>query len=362
MFWKTFLVTALALASIEKSEACTGIVHSATNGDVVYARTLEFGDNLLSFSLLFTPREMNQVAQSNPQGPKGAEWKNKYAYVGFNPFGMTVLADGVNEKGLACGAFYFPGWDEYQQVVDKATAPISNLDVVSWVLGNFSNVNEAVNALKNTTVVAFNYQPWGVVPPLHYIIVDQKGNKVVIEYVKGKLNVHETNIGTITNSPTYDWHLTNVRNYIGLSALNRPAIAIDGKELFAFGQGSGAIGLPGDFTPPARFIRATFLNQVTLTGKDGLGEVERAFTILNQFDIPKGAVVDKKDGKDTYEETQWTSASDLSQARYYFKTATNPDVRVVDLKNLDLNAKEAKSISIDQKQIILDVSPDLNKK
>lgn len=360
--WKTILLTALTtLASIEKSEACTGIVHSATNGNVVYARTLEFEEDFVSFTLLFTPREIDQIAQSNPQGLKGAQWKNKYAYIGFNPFGMPVLADGLNEKGLACGAFYFPGWAEYQQVVDKTSAPISNLDVVGWILGNFSSVNEAVSALKNTTVIGLNYQPWGIIPPLHYIIVDQKGNKVVIEYVKGKLNVYETNIGTITNSPTYDWHLTNVRNYIGLRALNKPSIEINGTDLFAFGQGSGAIGLPGDFTPPARFIRAAFLNQVTLTEKDGLGEIERAFKILNQFDIPKGAVIDKRDGKDIYEETQWTSAADLSQTLYYFKTAKDPNVRFVDFKDLDLNAKEAKSISIDHKQTFVNVSSDLNK-
>lgn len=359
--WKTILVAALTLASIEKSEACTGIVHSAANGDVVYARTLEFGEDFVSFTLLFTPREMNHVAQSNSQGPKGVQWKNKYAYIGFNPFGLPVLADGLNEKGLACGAFYFPGWAEYQQVVEKTSDPISNLDVVGWILGNFSSVNEAVSALKNTTVIGFNYQPWGIIPPLHYIIVDQKGNKVIIEYVKGKLNVYETDIGTITNSPSYDWHLINIRNYIGLRALNKPSIEINGKNIIAFGQGTGAIGLPGDFTPPARFIRAAFLNQVTLTEKDSLGEIERAFKILNQFDIPKGAVLDKQDGKETYEETQWTSAADLSKTHYYFKTAKNPNVRFVDFKDLDLNAKEPKSISIDQKQTFVDVSPELNK-
>lgn len=201
---------------------------------------------------------------------------------------------------------------------------------------------------------------WGFVPPLHYIIVDQQGNKAVIEYVKGKLNVYDTPIGTITNSPTYDWHLTNLRNYIGLSVLNRPSIEINGKEFAAFGQGSGAIGLPGDFTPPSRFVRATFLNHVALTEKDGPGEIARAFTILNQFDIPRGAIVEKKEGKDQYDETQWTSASDLAQRRYYFRTHTNPNIRLVDFSDLNLDAKEAKSISIEQKETFVNVSKDFS--
>jgi choloylglycine hydrolase len=358
-FWKTIFFSALAIVAIEKSDACTGIVHEAVNGDVVYARTLEFGEDLVSFSLLFMPREMSQTAQSNPNGPQAAIWNNRYAFIGFNPFGLPVLADGLNEKGLACGAFYFPGWAEYQQASNNESAPISNLDVVGWILGNFATVDEVVSALKNTTVIGFNYQPWGIIPPLHYIIVDKNGNKVVIEYIKGILNLHEATLGTITNSPNYDWHVTNARNYIGLGSLNKPSIEISGKELSAFGQGSGAIGLPGDFTPPSRFIRATFLNQVVLSEKDGLAEVERSFKILNQFDIPKGAVKEMTNGKPSYEETQWTSASDLAHLRYYYHTAKSGVIRFVDLKNLDLNGKEMKSMSIDTAEPFVDVSSNL---
>ena len=32
--------------------------------------------------------------------------------------------------------------------------------------------------------------------------------------------------------------------------------------LSAFGQGSGSMGLNGDFTPPSRFIRARMVNKI----------------------------------------------------------------------------------------------------
>jgi choloylglycine hydrolase len=162
---------------------------------------------------------------------------------------MPLVADGLNEKELACGAFYFPGWADYEQPSKFSTAVISNLDLVSWALGNYATVDELLEALKTTQVIGFIYKPWGIIPPLHYIVVDSTGHQAILEYVKGHLNVYETTIGTITNSPPYDWHLVNARNYIGLQALNRPAVKIEGKELAAFGQGSGSIGLPGDFTP-----------------------------------------------------------------------------------------------------------------
>jgi choloylglycine hydrolase len=66
----------------------------------------------------------------------------------------------------------------------------------------------------------------------------------------------------MTNSPNYDWHLLNLRNYSNLTPWGAPATRnIDGVSLAPFGSGSGMLGLPGDFTPPSRFIRATaFVN------------------------------------------------------------------------------------------------------
>ena len=40
--------------------------------------------------------------------------------------------------------------------------------------------------------------------------------------------------------------------------------------------------------------------------------------------------------------TQWTSASDLKNRRYYFHTYSDRTVRMIDLNELDLNAKETK--------------------
>ncbi|EMK2597297.1 TPA: linear amide C-N hydrolase [Bacillus cereus] len=58
----------------------------------------------------------------------------------------------------------------------------------------------------------------------------------------------------MTNSPEFNWHLQNSRQYIGLKS--QPC---EGDiPLSTFGQGSGSMGLNGDFTPPSRFIRAAY--------------------------------------------------------------------------------------------------------
>lgn len=345
------LLTVLCLSA--KIEACTGIVHKAEDGSWVYARTMEFQPDLVSFDLLFAPRGSQFEGQA-----KGSKWSNRYGFVGFNPFGLPLVADGINEAGLACGAFYFPGYAQYQESEDSSTA-ISNLDLVTWILGNFSTVADVRKALAATKIIGVVFSSWGIVPPLHYAVIDKSGDKAVIEYVNGNLNIYGMGLETITNSPPYDWHLLNARNYIGLRALNSPSVQINGTDLTEFGQGSGAIGLPGDFTPPSRLIRAGFLNHVVLSADDASGNIQRAFHILNQFDIPKGAIREKEKGKELYEQTQWTSAADLANLKYYFHTLEDRQIRSVSLKDLDLNAKKILSIKIDRPGVFIDLTKDL---
>ena len=79
---------------------------------------------------------------------------------------------------------------------------------------------------------------------------------MVIEYVNGAAHVYDNPIGVFTNSPAFDWHITNLRNYVNLSPINVAPVKLSGKTLKGLGQGSGLLGLPGDYTPPSRFVRA----------------------------------------------------------------------------------------------------------
>ena len=60
----------------------------------------------------------------------------------------------------------------------------------------------------------------GFVPPVHYIVTDASGSSVVLEYIGGELKVHANPLGVMTNSPTFDWHMTNLSNYVTMSAKN----------------------------------------------------------------------------------------------------------------------------------------------
>ncbi len=57
----------------------------------------------------------------------------------------------------------------------------------------------------------------GMVPPLHFLLHDATAS-VTIEFHADGVRVLDNPIGVGTNSPYRDWHLTNLRNYVGISA------------------------------------------------------------------------------------------------------------------------------------------------
>ncbi|MGA8097241.1 MAG: linear amide C-N hydrolase, partial [Candidatus Cybelea sp.] len=136
----------------------------------------------------------------------------------------------------------------------------------------------------------------------------------------------------ITNSPTFDWHMTNLRNYVGLSPGNREPLQLQGVTLSSFGMGSGFYGLPGDFTPPSRFVRAVAYQVAAVQPATGADAVQQVFHILNNFDIPVGAVREEVEGKTVDEWTLWTSAADLTNGQFYFRTFNDQSLRSVDVR------------------------------
>ena len=79
---------------------------------------------------------------------------------------------------------------------------------------------------------------------------------VVVEVTKGQTVLHDAPLGVITNAPNDDWHLTNLRNDINLSPVGLPGKRIEELDFRPLGGGTGMIGLPGDYTPPSRFVGA----------------------------------------------------------------------------------------------------------
>ena len=330
----TVLAASLVFATTP-SFACTGISLTPADGGAIRGRTLEFGFPMNSAVLVIPAGQ--ELSGTLPDGSKGMTYTTRYAAIGANALDQTAFLDGLNDKGLSIGLFYFPNYAKYADVTkENASRALAPADFGTWVLGSFATVDEVKAAVKDV-VIAPTPMPGlgsaqGVVPGVHFFIKDQSGKAIVVEPVDGTLKVHDAPLGVMTNAPTYDWHMTNLQNYINLSVKDVESEKLGDVTLSAFGSGTGLRGMPGDFTPPSRFVRAAIFSQNAAPTKTAEEAVLSAFHILNQFDIPKGAVVNAAIGEPTDEITEWTSVADLKNLRWYFRTFDDQSIRVVDLK------------------------------
>ena len=339
---KAVLLAAVATAAIvQPAAACTGIMLKAKDGSIVHGRTVEFG-NVIDSSIAVVPRGYAFVGQT-PSGD-GLKYSAKHAAVGAIAFKDLKLLDGLNDAGLAVGAFYFPTFAGYTPVTpanqDKALSPA---DFTNWLLTQFGSVDEARKAVESEAVVIAPtvLQGWGPEPPpFHYVVYDKTGASIVIEPIAGRLVVHDNPLGVMTNSPAFDWHMTNLRNYIALNPRNVPPITIDGKVFQQLGQGSGMLGLPGDFTPPSRFVRAAVFSATAIPSDNAAQGIEQVFHILNNFDIPVGVAREDDGGVMHTDYTMVTTARDPQSLRYYYKTYDDQTIRMVDLTKFDLPGQE----------------------
>ncbi len=358
---KVFSLVAIVALSVgmTPADACTGITLTAKDGSVIHARTLEFEVDMQS-NVLVVPRGYKRQG-TTPDGQNGKTWTSKYASIGANGSDVPWIFDGFNEKGLSMGLFYHPTTAEYMPYKKSdAKNTLSVWELGSYILENFKTTEEVKEDIGNIVVPATVFKKWGFSPPVHFIVTDAKGKSIVIEYLKGKLSVFDNPLGVMTNSPSFDWHITNLRNYPNLGSVQPKTRSVGGVELKPFGLGAGMVGLPGDFTPPSRFVRAVAFSKSNITAANGRQSVIQAFHILNNFDIPKGSA--REAHKDKYgniiaDFTTWTSASDLKAKKFYFRTFNNSQIRMVDLNKMNLNAKKIVSIPMGSEEVIKELRP-----
>lgn len=147
------LMVAIAVMLIAQTtaDACTGIKLTTKDGSTVHGRTLEFGVEVAT-SVAVVPKNYQFTGQTDHGD--GMKYKSKYAYTGVITFDILNVADGMNDAGLSCGAFYFPTIAEYATLTkENQNKALSPLDFNNWVLAQFATVDELRNAIENKEVV-----------------------------------------------------------------------------------------------------------------------------------------------------------------------------------------------------------------
>jgi choloylglycine hydrolase len=150
--------------------------------------------------------------------------------------------------------------------------------------------------------------------------------------------------------------LFNKGNYVGLSSVDAASITIGGTVYAPAGHGSGMRGVPGDSTPPSRFIRALLQKQSATQPTNSTEASNLAVHLLNTVDIPLGTSAAPSQPDDY---TQWVVVKALTARTFSYRTAGNPTVMQIDLAGLDLSNPVETAYSMPTKLPYLDITQQL---
>ncbi len=350
---------------------CTSITLIAKDGTVVAGRTNEF-ECYYNADIIFKPRNTKQQSWSVTQ-PTEFTWLNKYSYIYSNAIGVVdqkdIACDGMNEHGVGVSVLTFHYHNYIELSIEELNPEnINYLNLGAYILGNYSSIEELEKDISRLEKMV--YWPKGFTQKglgIHISITDRSGKTVVIEPESKELRLKLSPTGTLTNSPSLEYHLENLRAYGHLT----PEVLSQNidfrnmeKQDFKI-WGNGLVGLPGDFSSNSRFIRAAVLSSIVEKPTSGVQAVQTVFRILNTSDILPGFVNETltKEEFDEYkeifpmaiklnetdstitEQTDNTLVKDLHNLQYYYKTWNNIKPRVVDFKSL-INESEERIIKI----------------
>lgn len=350
-------VMMLAIVGIHnRANSCTGISLTSKDGANIVARTVEWSQGESPSDYLIVPQGFEKQSML-PDGTRGGlKYTAFYGYVGLASEDYVI--EGLNEVGLSAGLFYFPRVGSYPKYNPaEKSETLSDTEFVAWILGNFETVEDVIAALNTVNVVATDSRAEN----LHWRVADKFGRQIVIEYIDGLPMVYENKLGVLTNAPGYPWHLMNLNNYINLQPGTVAAHKFGDITLESIEHGSGLLGLPGDFTPPSRFVRAAMFQTSAPILDSAEQTVNQAFTILQAMTIPIGVqYADKSKIPNIMTATQWTSVSDMTNNKLYYTTMYNPTIRKFDLNNIDFSSVKYQKHPLDtvKTRPIIDASID----
>lgn len=224
--------------------------------------------------------------------------------------------DGMNERGLCMAGLNFIGNAKYFPACgDKLN--LAQFELIPYILGNCATLGDAEYELGRINITAQPFSPDMPPAQLHWLVADRTG-AVTVECTVNGINIFKNQIGVLTNNPPFSYHISNLSNYMHLTAMPPQNNLLPEVSLAPFGAGQGAVGLPGDMSSASRFVRAAFLCGNAPEGMEGEGALSQFFSLLAGVSVPKGAC--RTQSGDFY--TQYACCCAADEGAYYFTTSS----------------------------------------
>ena len=204
---KSFLIFIFSLLWFSRGYACISSLIPSQESGFVYLRALQFPFQVNS-KIIAIPRNYKFIGANTDHG---LMWNSKYAVIGANVLDLDFVVDGVNEAGLAGGMLYFSGYNHYQTTdfQNDSNNSLAGYQLLTWILTNFASVEEVVNNINNIAITDTAIAKLNFSLPVHYIIYDNKGKSIVLEFAQSKLKVYHNPLYTLTDAPAFNFHLIN---------------------------------------------------------------------------------------------------------------------------------------------------------
>ncbi len=265
---------------------------------------------------------------------RAREIASHYAMIGmaYVAEDYPLYYEAVNEAGLSMAGLNFPGNADYKPLVEGADN-ISPFEFIPWILSQCATLDQAREKLERLNLVSIPFNGELPLATLHWIISGKEGS-LTVESVKEGLKVYDNPVGILTNNPPFEYHMTNLVNYMNLSAEKAQNRFSGQLPLEEYSRGMGAVGLPGDLSSASRFVRAAFTKLNSRCGDSEDECVSQFFHILGSVEQQRGCV---HVGEGKYEITVYSCCCNADRGIYYYKTYGNSRITAVDMHREDLN-------------------------
>lgn len=235
--------------------------------------------------------------------------------------GYPLYYDAMNEQGLCMAALHFPASAVYPKPRDGGEN-VAVFELIPYLLGQCATVEQAAGLLREIHLCDLPFSADYRTTPLHWMLAD--GSQcVVAESTADGVHLYHNPVGVMTNEPPFPHQLSHLALYANLTAAE-PI----GRWQTPVSRGAGAMGLPGDFSSPSRFVRAAFALANADAPADTPARVNQFFHILGAAEVPRGCV-QLPDGRTVV--SQYTCCMDPVEGVYYYRTYDNPRVCAVRL-------------------------------
>jgi len=290
----------------------------------LFGRTLDL-EYSYAEQVVILPRRFPLSFRCQPTLPR------HYAMIGMAHVaqGQPLFYDAVNEHGLAMAALNFPRSAVYLPPKEGGVN-LAPFELMSRVLGQCADALQARQLLEQVNVIKADFSPDLPSTPLHWIVADRR-HCFVAEPTADGLHLYDDPVGVLTNAPPFPMQLDRLNDCLHLSAaplVNRFAPHL---PLAPYSRGMGALGLPGDWSSPSRFVRAAFAAHNASAPMD----VTQFFHLMACVEVPRGCVR-LEDGTEVI--SVYTSCCDMDTGVYHYVTYGNRQICAVELSRRDLDS------------------------